>query len=69
MRAKQYRKKHRTTTKGSRTVLVGPVQRGRDEILVRLHYSLYRILDGDPSVTLPSMAVVATLRRLNMKVR
>jgi len=68
MRVKQDREKYHTTTKESHTAVVGPAQQGRDEILARLHCSVYRTLDGDPSVTLPLMAVAAVQRRLNMKV-
>ena len=68
MRVKQDREKYRTTEKENRTVVVGPVRQGRDEILARLHCSLYRTLDGGPLVTLPLMAVAAVWRRLNMNV-
>ena len=69
MRVKEDRKKYRTMTKESRTVVVGLVRQGRGEILVRLHCSVYQTLDDDLSVTLPLMAVAAIWRRLNMNVR
>lgn len=52
---------------GNLTVVVGPVQQGRDEILEHLHCNVCRTLDGGPSVILPLMAVAAAPRRLNMK--
>jgi len=68
MHVKEDREKYRAMTKESRTVVAGPVRQGRGEILARLHYSVYRTLDGDPLVTLPLMAVAAIWRRLNMNV-
>lgn len=56
------------TTKESHTVVAGPARRGRGEILVRLHCSVYQTLDGGPSAIQPLMAVAAISGWLIMRV-
>ena len=69
MSVKQIGERDRATTEDGLTVVVGPVQQGQDEIQVLLHCNLCRTLDGDPSVSLPFLAVAVTRKKLDMKVR